>query len=134
MRFEGKLNIDLNEITSNLVPFPQMHFLVPSLSPVQTLHKVLDVRNTNQLFNDLTAKDNFLIDFDLNSHTQLAMALMIRGDLSLSEAQFYSEKIKKRVQALIPDEAGLLELARLQVRHMREESDIAGRLTSAIPF
>lgn len=98
MRFEGKLNIDLNEITSNLVPFPQMHFLVPSLSPVQTLENVLDVRNTNQLFNDLTAKDNFLIDFDLNKHTQLAMALMIRGDLSLNEAQFYSEKIKKRVR------------------------------------
>lgn len=97
MRFDGKLNIDLNEITSNLVPFPKMHFLVPSLSPIQTTKKILDVRNMNQLFNDLSAKDNFLIDYDLNNHTQLAMALMIRGKISLNEAQYYSEKIKKRV-------------------------------------
>jgi tubulin epsilon len=100
MRFEGKLNIDLNEITSNLVPYPQMHFLVPSLSPIQTSHNIVDVRNMNQLFNDLTARDGFLIDYDLNKHTQLAMSLMIRGDISLSEAQFYSEKIKKRVRVI----------------------------------
>lgn len=28
MRFEGPLNVDLNEITTNLVPFPRLHFLV----------------------------------------------------------------------------------------------------------
>ena len=27
MRFEGDLNVDLNEITMNLVPFPKQHFL-----------------------------------------------------------------------------------------------------------
>ena len=27
MRFEGDLNVDLNEITMNMVPFPKMHFL-----------------------------------------------------------------------------------------------------------
>ena len=26
--------MDLNEITTNLVPFPGLHFLMPSLSPV----------------------------------------------------------------------------------------------------
>ncbi len=34
MRFEGDLNVDLNEITMNLVPFPRMHFLMSSLSPL----------------------------------------------------------------------------------------------------
>jgi hypothetical protein len=34
MRFDGSLNVDLNEITMNLVPFPRMHYLVPSISPV----------------------------------------------------------------------------------------------------
>ena len=34
MRFPGALNIDLNEITMNLVPFPRMHFLVSSLAPL----------------------------------------------------------------------------------------------------
>ena len=27
MRFEGDLNVDMNEITMNMVPFPKMHFL-----------------------------------------------------------------------------------------------------------
>lgn len=34
MRFSGKLNIDLNEITMNLVPFPNLHFLMSSMSPL----------------------------------------------------------------------------------------------------
>lgn len=34
MRFEGSLNVDLNEITTNLVPFPKLHFLVSSMSPM----------------------------------------------------------------------------------------------------
>ena len=33
-RFEGSLNVDLNEITMNLVPFPRMHYLLSSLSPL----------------------------------------------------------------------------------------------------
>lgn len=27
MRYQGDLNVDLNEITMNLVPFPKQHFL-----------------------------------------------------------------------------------------------------------
>jgi tubulin epsilon len=37
MRFSGPLNVDLNEITTNLVPFSGMHYLVPSLSPAVTM-------------------------------------------------------------------------------------------------
>ena len=29
VRFEGSLNVDLNEVATNLVPFPRMNFLVP---------------------------------------------------------------------------------------------------------
>jgi tubulin epsilon len=41
MRFEGTLNVDLNEITMNLVPFPELHFLISSLAP---LYSLLDPR------------------------------------------------------------------------------------------
>jgi len=37
MRFEGTLNVDLNEITMNLVPYPKLHFLVPGLAPLYSL-------------------------------------------------------------------------------------------------
>lgn len=39
-RFEGSLNMDLNEIAMNLVPFPHLHYLVPSLTPLYTLADV----------------------------------------------------------------------------------------------
>lgn len=37
MRFEGVLNLDLNEITMNLVPFPELHFLISSIVPLYSL-------------------------------------------------------------------------------------------------
>ena len=37
MRFEGSLNVDLNEITMNLVPFPKLHFLISSIAPLYSL-------------------------------------------------------------------------------------------------
>ena len=39
-RFEGSLNVDINEITMNLVPFPDMHYLQTSLSPLYALADV----------------------------------------------------------------------------------------------
>ena len=36
-RFEGSLNVDLNEITMNLVPFPRLHYLIPAMTPLYGL-------------------------------------------------------------------------------------------------
>lgn len=36
VRFEGTLNVDLNDITMNLVPYPRMQFLLSSMSPLAT--------------------------------------------------------------------------------------------------
>ncbi len=33
-RFPGTLNVDLNELSMNLVPFPKLHFLLASQSPM----------------------------------------------------------------------------------------------------
>lgn len=40
MRFDGSLNVDLNDITMNLVPFPRMHFLLSSMSPLTSSRDV----------------------------------------------------------------------------------------------
>jgi tubulin epsilon len=37
MRFDGDLNVDLNEITMNMVPYPRMHFLQSSLAPLYNM-------------------------------------------------------------------------------------------------
>ncbi|GLG93087.1 Tubulin alpha-4 chain, partial [Gryllus bimaculatus] len=36
-RFPGSLNVDMNEIATNLVPFPGMHFLTSSVSPLSSI-------------------------------------------------------------------------------------------------
>lgn len=33
-RFEGTMNVDLNEIAMNLVPFPRLHYLIAAQSPI----------------------------------------------------------------------------------------------------
>ena len=54
--------IDMNEITMNLVPFPKLHFLQSSLSPLYNLinPKILP-RNIDQSFADAFNRDNCLI-------------------------------------------------------------------------
>merc|ERR1712109_203736 len=39
LRFEGELNVDMNEFQTNLVPFPRLHFMTTSLAPVATEEK-----------------------------------------------------------------------------------------------
>ena len=34
LRFDGALNVDLNEFQTNLVPFPRIHFPISTYAPV----------------------------------------------------------------------------------------------------
>lgn len=34
LRFDGSLNVDLNEFQTNLVPFPRIHFPLASYAPI----------------------------------------------------------------------------------------------------
>lgn len=54
MRFEGSLNIDLNEITTNLVPYPKLHYLMTSMSPLLSLSDPrTQPRRFEQMFTDV---------------------------------------------------------------------------------
>nr|CAB3267373.1 tubulin epsilon chain-like [Phallusia mammillata] len=79
-RFEGSLNVDLNEIVMNLVPFPKQHYLVSSLSPLYISKDVaLPPRKLDQAFEDLFSKDHQLMLSDPRHSLYLACALMVRG-------------------------------------------------------
>lgn len=40
LRFEGALNVDLNEFQTNLVPYPRIHFPLATYNPVLSADKV----------------------------------------------------------------------------------------------
>jgi len=68
VRFEGALNVDLNEITMNLVPFPRLHFLLSSMAPLAAPRDMAKAaptaRSIDHLFTDVFARERCLIRSD----------------------------------------------------------------------
>ena len=84
MRFEGTLNVDLNDITMNMVPFPKHHFLLPSMSPlaVPKVSGPTAPRAIDRLFHDVVNRENQLLKCDPRSSTYLACGLLARGRIT----------------------------------------------------
>ncbi|CAL9691755.1 unnamed protein product [Knipowitschia caucasica] len=95
-RFPGSLNMDLNEIPMNLVPFPGLHYLVPSLTPLYSLADVgLPPRRLDQMFSDAFSKEQQLIEAEPRTGLYLACALLLRGDVGVSD-------LRRNIQRLRP--------------------------------
>jgi tubulin epsilon len=106
-RFEGSLNIDLNEITMNLVPFPRMHYLISSLSPLYISENInQQVRGIEQMFSDAFKRENQLLQCDPRSNLYLACALILRGKVNLSDIRSNIEKYKKQLKFISWNEDG----------------------------
>ncbi|GCC25951.1 tubulin epsilon chain isoform X1 [Chiloscyllium punctatum] len=98
-RFEGSLNMDLNEITMNLVPYPRLHYLVSSLTPLYTLADVnIPTRRLDQMFTDAFSKDHQLMYADPKRNLYLACALMVRGNVQISDLRRNIERLKPSLQ------------------------------------
>jgi len=90
LRFEGELNVDLNEFQTNLVPFPRLHFMITSMAPVTTEKKKEtapnDIRGITQL---CFAAQNFfakIADFDPEEDKYMAISVNYRGPAKAKEA------------------------------------------------
>lgn len=98
-RFEGSLNVDLNEITMNLVPFPRLHYLVSSQSPLFTSSDCnLPPRRLDQMFSDAFSKDYQLLKSDPKHSLYLACALMVRGKVEVSDMRRNIERLKPNLR------------------------------------
>lgn len=97
-RFEGSLNVDLNEITMNLVPFPRLHYLISSLSPLYINEQVnLQVRGIEQMFSDSFKPENQLLQCNPKSSLYLSYALLLRGNCQISDIRRNIEKLKTQL-------------------------------------
>lgn len=100
MRFEGTLNVDINDITMNLVPFPRQHFILSAISPLyHVLDQKLEPRRSDQIFSDVFLEEYQLIKTDnFNKGTYLACALIARGGLTVSDLMNNIEKQKNKLR------------------------------------
>lgn len=102
MRFEGTLNVDINDITMNLVPFPRQHFILSALSPLyHVLDKKLEPKRSDQIFSDVFLEEYQLIKTDkFYEGTYLACALIARGNLTVSDLMINIEKKKNKLKMI----------------------------------
>uniref|UniRef100_UPI00358E9399 tubulin epsilon chain isoform X2 n=1 Tax=Myxine glutinosa TaxID=7769 RepID=UPI00358E9399 len=106
-RFEGSLNVDLSEITMNMVPFPRLHYLVSSMAPLYALADVnMPPRRLDQMFLDAFSKENQLIQADPKHGLYLACALMVRGNVQVSDIRRNIERLKSSLHFITWNQEG----------------------------
>ncbi|KAK9418129.1 putative Tubulin alpha chain [Seiridium unicorne] len=82
LRFDGALNVDLNEFQTNLVPYPRIHYPLISYAPV-----VSAAKSSHESFkvHDLTFQcfepNNQMVVCDPRNGKYMAVALLYRGDV-----------------------------------------------------
>jgi tubulin alpha len=86
LRFEGSLNVDMNEFQTNLVPYPRIHFLGCSYAPLVSANKASTQRNSvAEITNAAFEPENMLVKCDPRKGKYIATCLMYRGDVVSKE-------------------------------------------------
>ncbi|TFK91416.1 beta-tubulin 2 [Polyporus arcularius HHB13444] len=88
LRFPGQLNGDMRKLALNLIPFPRLHFLMPSYAPFYDPKARAFTRwNTKDLTNALFDRANLLVACDPRFGRYLTAATIFRGKISSQEAE-----------------------------------------------
>jgi len=100
LRFDGELNVDMNEFQTNLVPFPRLHFMTTSLAPVISVAKSdREAHDCKKISDDCLQASNFLVkypDFDVVEDKYMAISLNYRGKVRSQEANGTVQWIKQQ--------------------------------------
>ncbi|KAJ3441534.1 tubulin alpha chain [Anaeramoeba flamelloides] len=95
LRFEGQLNVDLNEFQTNLVPYPRIHFPLCSYSPVIPSSKVShEAMTVSQLTNSVFESSNVMVKVDPRNGKYMACTMLYRGDVIPKDTTKAIETIK----------------------------------------
>jgi len=103
LRFDGDLNVDMNEFQTNLVPFPRLHFMTSSYAPLKGMEK----KDKNQTIWDMVQscfQPHFFnvkfADFDSNEDKYMAISMNFRGKVNSKDANENLQKVKKGSKAV----------------------------------
>ncbi|KAF2070913.1 hypothetical protein CYY_007757 [Polysphondylium violaceum] len=88
LRFPGPLNLDINDIQTNLVPFPRLHFVLCSYAPVISKEKAEhETISVDAITNSVFSENNIMAKCDPVLGKYMACCLMYRGNIVPKEAQ-----------------------------------------------
>jgi len=90
LRFDGELNVDLGEFQMNLVPFPRLHWMTTSISPlVSHLKAETAALDSQTITTEVLDSANFLVSYPDYDHIEdkfMAVCLNYRGNVTGSAA------------------------------------------------
>lgn len=82
LRFDGSLNVDLNEFQTNLVPFPRIHYPLVGISPIISADKVSHEQNSvSEMTYAAFDKGSQMVKCDPREGKFMASCLLYRGDV-----------------------------------------------------
>jgi len=97
LRFEGALNVDINEFQVNLVPYPRIHFLMCSYAPIHSPeHAFHEAHSVPELTNALFEQQNMLVKCEPRKGKYMATCLMYRGNVIPKEVSAAIAHIKTK--------------------------------------
>ncbi|GBG26865.1 Tubulin beta chain [Hondaea fermentalgiana] len=101
-RFPGKMNLDLSELTTNLVPFPRMQFLNSAISPLagdpDRSSRVAQKQQVDRMFAGAMARSNQLLKTDPVNGRFLACAMLVRGHVNLADIHRNVERLGQQIE------------------------------------
>ncbi len=96
LRFDGALNVDLNEFQTNLVPYPRIHYPLATYQPMiaaeKAMHETLDVATITR---DCFLPNNQMVKCDPSKGKYMAVCLLYRGDVVPKDVNSAITDIKK---------------------------------------
>jgi tubulin alpha len=97
LRFQGSLNIDINEFQTNLVPYPRIHFLLCSMAPIISAEKAyMESMSVPEITSAVFNPQNMFCKCDPRSGKYMACCLMYRGDVVSRDVSSAINSIKSK--------------------------------------
>jgi len=97
LRFDGSLNVDLNEFQTNLVPFPRIHFPLATYAPIISAEKAGHEQNTvAEMTFSCFEPGNQMVVCDPREGKYMACALLYRGDIVPKDVSAAIQTIKTK--------------------------------------